>query len=331
MTYSHSSQSGYVYCVRRVGKTYYNLGSAPAGQFALHLQAMNQTEEDSSKLVLLGWVEVRDHELAVRLLRDAFHLYQLKDDWFDFRVARSRELKSLLGLFADLMVQWPVNERLIDQEPQPYYDRSFGFFEAIHQANQNGYFPNSDRESIDVFPTAQSSSNLLSIAPTHFNSWLEKIQKMPNWIYGLGGLAISVGCASMIAIQSSKPSAQVIAQPPIENKKTEPIHSAKPEILTSVTPKTIVPPAPQKNEPTQPKLKSKQTEPKQAEPPKAAHPMIWSSRTEGASIRSRPQGEAIDYLPNGTPLILGETAEGWQEIILPDGQRGWVFQELVKN
>ena len=341
MTYSNPSRSGYVYCVRRAGKTHYKLCGAAAGQLANQLQAMADDDENPTRLVLLGWVEVQDYELAAQSIRDTFHLYQLQnpkvEHWFDFRVGRSKHLKSLLGSYANLMVKWPIAERLIDQEPQPNYDRTFGFFEVLDQANGSGYFPNPDVLPIDVFPTLNSEGKLNPIVQATVVHWIEKIQTIPIWIYGMGAIAISLVAMSRIALQPiQQPTAAIVpttVPTAVPTQKSEPVKSepiASP-IVKKNAPAKLTTPKPA----SKPEATSEQSTPIQPEasdrdaPDSDARTSVWSGSSEGATIRTSPGGSAIDFIPNGTSLVLGETSGDWQEVILPDGQRGWVFNDLV--
>lgn len=355
MTYFNPSRSGYVYCVRRAGKTHYKLCGAAAGQLAIQLQAMANEDENPARLVLLGWVEVQDYELAAQSIRDTFHLYQLQnpkvDHWFDFRVGRSKHLKSLLGSYANLMVKWPVTERLIDQEPQPNYDRTFGFFEALDQANGSGYFPNHDVLPIDVFPTLNSEGKLNPIVlnpivRTTVVHWIEKIQTIPIWIYGMGAIAISLVAMSRMALQPiQQPTAAIVLKTvsttvptavpttvptAVPTRKSEPVKSeliALPIVKKPASAKLTTPKPASKTEATS--EQSTPIPPEAPEPDNDARTSVWSGSSEGATIRTSPGGSAIDFIPNGTSLVLGETSGDWQEVILPDGQRGWVFNDLV--
>jgi hypothetical protein len=88
MRYFPTDRPGYVYCVRRFGKTYYHLGSAPAGGLTDRVQQLAELEKNPKAIVLLGWVEVSDHVAAEQHLKEVFHLYKMEDDWFDFRASR---------------------------------------------------------------------------------------------------------------------------------------------------------------------------------------------------------------------------------------------------
>jgi Bacterial SH3 domain len=301
-------RSGYVYCVRRSGKTHYRLGNAPAGQLVDRLKKLAQTEENPTTLVLVGWIEVQDHVVAIRTLRETFHLYRLQDHWFDFRVTRSSELKSLLGAYADLMVKLPVAEPLIVHEAQPQYDRKFGFFEAIHAANGCAYFP-PETSGTPVFP-------------------LPKKPRLGWRSISLGAIglsAVAIGLSSMYRLQASQSShASPHASPPIStNLSANPPPSSKPSTLSQLTPEKT-PPPPKSTPSTPPKPVSSKASPQT---------IIWSESSEGARLRSNPDSSdnEIDFLPNGTPIVLGESSDAWQEIILPDGRRGWVFNDLIQN
>lgn len=401
MSYSHLSRSGYVYCVRRAGTTYYKIASAPAGDLTSHLMGLGQTEENPTALTLLGWVEVRDHEAAAQTLRDAFHLYQVNSDWFNFRVDRSTRLKSLLGFYADLAVQLPVTERLIDQEAQPQYDRTFGFFEAIHQANQLGYFPENKQE-IPVFPIPEKKGGLQPIVVDRVKRWGQRFRDRPAWIYGPGvavlGLLGILHFKGQYSSQSmnyiapaattapeSKPEASKNEATKLETSKPEvpKTEAAKPESLKSENSKSDLSKAeanqanPTKSEVSKPEAsksenakpestksegtksestkseakknttskpeipqeavaKSAPNPPAESVPPQESGSMVWSRSSEGARLRAYPGnpadgGNEIDFIPNGTPIILGETSGAWQEVILPDGRRGWVFNDLIKE
>jgi hypothetical protein len=342
-------RSGYVYCVRRSGKTYYKIGNAPAGQLVDHLKKFAQTEDNPTTLVLVGWIEVEDHVLAAKTLRETFHLYRLQDHWFDFRVTRSSEMKSFLGSCADLMVKPPVAGSLIIHEPQPQYDRSFGFFEALHAANHCAYFP-PETSGIPVFPLPEKH-RLMKRLFRSATKISQTLFKPSPWTYGLGaaglgavGLGVvAIGLSSIYSLQasqsphstphssttrlpSSKPSTPPNSQPPAPPKTTE----SKPTTPKSTTPK------PTESKPTTPKLtapKPTESKPTESTPPDSQQPMVWSTFSEGARLRSSPDssGDEIDFIPNGTPIILGEVSGVWQEVTLPNGQRGWVFNDLVQN
>ena len=391
MSYSHLSRSGYVYCVRRAGTTYYKIASAPAGGLTSHLIGLAQTEENPTALTLLGWVEVRDHEAAAQTLRDAFHLYQVNSDWFNFRVDRSTRLNSLLGFYADLAIQWPVTERLIDQEAQPQYDRSFGFFEAIHQANQLGYFPENKQE-IPVFPIPAKKGGLQPIVVDRVKRLGQRFRDRPAWIYGPGvavlGLlgilhfkgqyfsqSMNYMAPAATTAPSSKPEAPKNEATKLETSKPEvpKTEGVKPESLKSENPKSNLSkpeanqsnstksevskpeasksesakpesakPEAKKNATSKPEIpqeavaKSAPNPPAESVPPAESGSMVWSRSSEGARLRAYPGnpadgGNEIDFIPNGTPIILGETSGAWQEVILPDGRRGWVFNDLIKE
>ncbi len=291
------SRSGYVYCVRRSGKTHYRLGSAPAGQLVDRLKKLTQTEENPTTLVLVGWIEVQDYALAARTLRETFHLYRLQDHWFDFRVSRASELKSLLGAYADLMVNLPVAEPLMIHEPQPQYDRSFGFFEAVDAVNHCTYFP-PDSSGIPVFPLPEKLAS----------RWSHRLGVMAFGVMGVAAVAIAL--SSIYGIQASQ--SPPATTNPLPSSKPSPAPSPKPN-----PPKNNISPPPQTP----------------IAVPNRPQSTIWSDSSEGARLRSNPDdaGDDIDFLPNGTPITLGETSGAWQEIILTDGRRGWVFNDLIPD
>jgi hypothetical protein len=173
-------RSGYVYCARRAGKPYYHLGSVPAGALFDRLQQLAQCEKNPKDILLVGWIEVRDHATAETKLKESFHLYHRGDGWFEFKASRASEFKSLLTVYANLAEKLPLSDRLIDRDGIPDYDRSFGFFEAIHQLNELAYDPH---------PIA-SKPLIAKIASDR-----------PKWVYGLGAAAIAlVGMVSLISV-----------------------------------------------------------------------------------------------------------------------------------
>jgi hypothetical protein len=303
MSYSFVYRPGYVYCVRRAGKPYYHLGHAPAGQLSDRFQTLAQLEKNPKDLRLVGWVEVRDYVTAEKKLKDAFHLYQRGDDWFEFRASRARDLKVLLEMYADLAQQLPVDNPLIEDEGVPEYDRSFGFFEFLHQISGRSYYP--------PIPTLASGEKPLI--------------NRSKWLYGIGGVAVAlIGFLSTISPKSFTPrqAESVSTTPPsptteIAIPTSSPSPAAKAIVKTPVkTPVKVV---------EKPKVDGTQT-------------VIWSPSSEGANLRSVPSESdepddetALDFIPNGTPVTLGEMSGAWQEVLLPNGQRGWVSNNLVKN
>lgn len=344
------TRSGYVYCVRRSGKTHYRLGHAPAGQLVDRLKKLAQTEENPTTLVLVGWIEVQDYALAARTLRETFHLYRLQDHWFDFRVTKASELKSLLGAYGELMVNLPVAEPLIVHEPQPQYDRSFRFFETLHAANDCAYFPPDDIAGIPVFPVPQQhgviqqiTRSTTKISQTLFNGsrWKSRLGVTGLGVAGLG--AVAIGLSSIYGLQASQSpqsSSQSSSQsspnlPPSSKPSSAPEPQLTPPIETTLAKSTLA-----KSTPSTPK--TQKTNASDAAPPKEPiaegvrnrpQSTIWSASSEGARLRSNPNSsdDEIDFLPNGTPIALGEVSGAWQEIILPDGRRGWIFNDFIQD
>ncbi len=314
MSYSFAYRPGYVYCVRRAGKPYYHLGHAPAGQLVDRFQTLTQLEKNPKDLLLVGWVEVRDYVIAEQKLKEAFHLYQRGDDWFEFRASRARDLKVLLEMYADLAQQLPVDNPLIDDEGVPEYDRSFGFFELLHQISGRSYYP--------PIPTLASGEKT-------------SIDRS-KWLYGIGIVMVA-----LIGLFTTK---SFTTQQADRSSTTPPNPTAPIAIPPSSRPPTpIAPPAP-----TQPSPAAKPTVKAAAKPkvdasqpvipqPVIPQPVIWSPTSEGANLRSVPsEGDepdddtTLDFIPNGTPVTLGEMSGAWQEVQLPNGQRGWVSNNLVK-
>jgi hypothetical protein len=289
-----TDRPGYVYCVRRFGKTYYHLGSAPAGELSDRVQQLAQLEKNPKAIVLLGWVEVSDYVSAEQHLKEVFHLYKMEDDWFDFRASRTIDLKSLLQSYADLIQKFPLEQRLIDAEVKPEYDRSFGFFEALHQARSKPYYPDS--------PTPNSSGTDLSgLSGTQSRKISRNI---PSGVYGMATAAIAI-VSLMIAKGLTSPSLTTLNVP-----------SPSTPIPSPSTPSPSTKNLHQKPQPTKPKT------------------IIWSPNSEGAIFRSAPSGSdetELDFLPNGTSITLGAISDEWQEVILANGQRGWVSNSLIQE
>ncbi len=300
MRYFPTDRPGYVYCVRRLGKTYYHLGSAPAGELCDRVQQLTELEKNPKAIVLLGWVEVSDHVAAEQHLKEVFHLYKMEDDWFDFRASRAADLKSLLETYADLAQKFPWHERLIDAEVKPDYDRSFGFFEFLQQFSAKSYHPDPSAAENVVKPIARDRRSGLS-----------------GWMYGaavttvvaIGGLMVANGFTAQFAL----------------NFLSTPTPTSTPTPFTpsqSVNPEPPVPPS------AKPSVKS----PGQPHAP-GFKTVVLSPTTDGAIFRSAPSASSvpIDYLINGTPVTFGSLSGEWQEVILANGQRGWVSNSLLKE
>jgi len=322
MRYSFAYRPGYVYCVRRSGKTQYSLGSAPAGHFCDRLQRLAQGEDNS--LVLLGWVEVRDHVMAEQNLKAAFHLYRMEDDWFDFRSSRAADLKSLLETYANLADQLSLEARLIDDEGVPDYDRSFGFFELIHQYRGRPYYP------VETSTPVRNQTG---------NRWGDR----PKWPYAVGAGAIGLlgllGANGLTSRQSMNTISPPESRPEVSPSPSQSSTKSKRTVSSIPVSPTVSPTIK-----AQKAVKSTISTPNPDPSPPVDGPkgepktMIWSESSEGAKLRSSPSRDNgpddsnfLDFLPNGTPVTLGELSGAWQEVILPDGRRGWVSNSLVKE
>ncbi len=337
------SRSGYVYCVRRSGKTLYRLGSAPAGQLVDRLKKLAQTEENPTALRLVGWIEVQDHALAAKTIRETFHLYQLQDDcsdhWFDFRVARSSELKSLMGVYADLMLKLPVAQPLIVDEPQPQYDRSFNFFETLNTINNTAYLP-PDIPGIPVFPSPEKQSVIQQvlqrstpILPAHWIGPWKPIGLAVIGIAAIGLGATTIGLHSTHRTQVPQSPVSTPVSTPNQPPSSKPSKTPDPQLTQPSPPST---PKPKPKQPIAPAPMSSPAPIAEVIPndvPNGERSTIGSSSFGGARLRSDPDDAAsdIDFIPNGTPVTLGESSGAWQEIILPDGRSGWVFNDTIQE
>ncbi len=318
---------GYVYCARRVGKPYYHLGSAGVGELSDRLQSLEQLEKNPKDIVLVGWIEVRDPFMAETKLKEAFELYHRGDGWFEFQASRASEFKALLTVYANLAEQLALSDRLIDRDGIPDYDRSFGFFEVLHQLNGRHYDPQ---------PIA--SEPVKPVEPAAV--------ARPKWVYGMAAAVALVGLlgARSISLQPAlmgrslsdpSPTASIAGSIAPITPPLSPTSSPTPSQTRPSAKPAAKPVAKPTTQPTTQPTNPQAVTPSALDGPQT---VIWSPTSAGAQLRSAPSDSespddstAIDFLPNGTPVILGEMSGAWQEVRLANGQHGWVSNSLVKD
>ena len=57
------------------------------------------------------------------------------------------------------------------------------------------------------------------------------------------------------------------------------------------------------------------------------------ANSAGLRVVPEQDGEVIDMLPNGTPVVLGKVSSNglWQKVIAKDGKSGWVWAEFIQK